>query len=334
MPDVDFAAYNSGNVMILEYPKPYFWMLVVLLFLSFVGIPLALYTTSIYETEGKKDGIDWHNRGVSYSTFTILGILSLLIVVFLGYSIYNRAKRNIVDSNEKLQDEAAKIYAHAYGEKAKEIATESGGGKLQGFKEQMYKHLMSVFDDNNMKTVQASLKFADNDEEAGRGVASTSGAKNITDSITASAGGTEGNVAAATEAAATAAAEQRRLEEAAAAATAARGGGGGGDAAAEAPEAGADAAVEEGGDGGEGTATAPVVPAAEDGVGGEGRTLAQRVANIPGARLVTKSSPISLSRASRRRKSPVKKKKASPTKKKKSPSSLKKKKKSTSSRRK
>lgn len=145
MSDVDFAAYNSGNVMILEYPKPYFWMLVVLLFLSFIGIPLALYTTSIYETEGNKQGIDWHNRGVSYSTFTILGILSLLILVFLGYSIYNRAKRNIIDSNDKLQEQAAKIYAHAYGEKAKQLAIGAGGEKLEGFKTAMYQSLKNAF---------------------------------------------------------------------------------------------------------------------------------------------------------------------------------------------
>lgn len=145
MSDVDFAAYNSGNVMILEYPKPYFWMLVVLLFLSFIGIPLALYTTSIYETEGNKEGIDWHNRGVSYSTFTILGILSLLILVFLGYSIYNRAKRNILDSNDKLQDQAAKLYAHSYGEKAKQLAIGAGGEKLEGFKTAMYQSLKNAF---------------------------------------------------------------------------------------------------------------------------------------------------------------------------------------------
>ena len=300
--DVDFAAYNSGNVMILEYPKPYFWMLVVLLFLSFVGIPLALYTTSIYETEGKKDGIDWHNRGVSYSTFTILGILSLLILLFLGYSIYNRAKRNIVDTDKKLQEQAAKIYAHAYGEKAKEIAISSGGNKLQGFKDQMYTHLMSVFGDDNMETVRTALGKTSDTEAAGRGVASTFGAESLTNGINTSAGGTEGRVAAAEAAEAEAKAKAD---------------------AAEAKVAAAEAKARQ-------NAAAPAAAPAATAV-----TAADFTSETLGTSGISalKASPISLSRSYRRRKSPssLKKKKASPTKKKKASPT---KKKSTSSRRK
>jgi uncharacterized protein YneF (UPF0154 family) len=326
MSDVDFAAYNSGNVMILEYPKPYFWMLVVLLFLSFVGIPLALYTTSIYETEGKKDGIDWHNRGVSYSTFTILGILSLLIVVFLGYSIYNRAKRNIVDSNDKLQEQAAKIYAHAYGEKAKELAIGAGGNKLQGFKDQMYTHLQRAFADESVADTVSKLVAAPNTIDGGKDAANGA-AGNIGEGIGNSAAEAAAEAAAAARQrdAAAAAAEARQGREAAAAAEARQG-----------REAAAAAEARQR----EEAAAAEARQREEAAAAAEAPTEV-RVPQNPGEIFDiygkgAAGSPISLSRSYRRRKSPSslkkKKKKASPSSKKKKASPTKKK--STSSRRK
>lgn len=286
------SAYEKNGVIIVETGLSLWITTVVGIIVLCVAIGFGIYVAFKYPAENEDDE---DVKRVITGNKVLSIIAGIFIVGLIVWYIVAMAKRSKTWDNERLESEAATLFAHAYGEKAKQLAVGSGGEKLTGFKEAMYGHLMSVFSGENMKATKGFFREAGDGGVAGEAAANQS-AENMGNAINASA-------AAETAAAAAAAEEARQGREAAAAAEARQ-------------REEAAAAEEYAGEYSSGTGVLP------PGLGGKYTPPPFR-------------SPISLSRASRRRKSPSsssKKRKASPSsKKKKSPST---KKKSTSSRRK
>lgn len=288
------SAYEKNGVVIVETGLSLWITTVVGIVVLCVAIGFGIYVAFKYPAENEDDE---DVKRVITGNKVLSIIAGTFIFGLIVWYIVAMARRSKTWDNKRLESEAATLFAHAYGEKAKELAVGSGGEKLTGFKEAMYGHLMNVFNDNdgqNIANTAANYRTAGTSREDGSNAANIS-AVNIGSAINASAAATAAAAeTAATTAAAAETAAARQREEAAA----------------------RQRAAEE---------SRPLL-------GG----LTQREQEATGGREGYEElpSPISLSRSYRRRKSPVKKKKASPSslKKKKSPSSLKKK--STSSRRK
>ena len=286
------SAYEKNGVVIVETGLSLWITTVVGIIVLCVAIGFGIYVAFEYPAENE-DNEDVKRVIVGNKALSI--IAGTFIFGLIVWYIVAMARRSKTWDNERLESEAATLFAHAYGEKAKQLAVGTGGEKLTGFKRAMYGHLKSVFNDESIGDTAAKFTASENTIPNGQQAGNDS-AVNIGTAIAKSVLRGDPNQQAETRLA----------------------GGGGGE------------KFKQDYDKAEAEAAAPPAAAAattDDTVTGP------RVGNL----VDLGSSPISLSRSYRRRKSPVKKKKkASPSslKKKKSPSSLKKKKKSTSSRRK
>ena len=177
------SAYEKNGVIIVETGLSLWITTVVGIIVLCVAIGFGIYVAFKYPAENEDDE---DVKRVITGNKVLSIIAGTFIFGLIVWYIVAMARRSKTWDNDRLESEAATLFAHAYGEKAKELAVGSGGEKLTGFKEAMYGHLMNVFDGQNIVNTAANYRTAGTSREEGSNAANIS-AVNIGNAINASA---------------------------------------------------------------------------------------------------------------------------------------------------
>jgi len=173
------SAYENNGVVIVETGKGLWITTIVGILVLSVAIGFGIYVAFKYPAENEDDEdvkrVITGNKVLSCAAGTFIFVL----IIWYAVAMFKRSKNW---DNERLEDEAATLFAHAYGERAKKLAVDTGGEKLTGFKDQMYGHLKSVFSGKNMEATKGFFRSVEN-SEAGGAAAANQAAGNIGNAI-------------------------------------------------------------------------------------------------------------------------------------------------------